>query len=74
MRKRQRDEIDDERGKACYKRCALCALERLPDERSHDDDFQSGTQAHRDSDVAFHASQRCRKHDGSGIEPKNMEV
>src|SRR6202042_2111547 len=61
---RQRDKIDNEGGKASDNRHALSALERPPDQRSHDDDFQSGAQAHRDSDVAFNATQRRRKHDG----------
>ena len=37
--------------------------ERPPDQRSHDDDLQSGAQAHRDSDVAFRAAERRREHD-----------
>src|SRR5277367_3867579 len=63
MRERQRDEVYDEGGKAGDNRHAFAALEGSPYEGAHDDDFQSSAQAHRDSDVTFRATERCRQHD-----------
>ena len=73
-RQRERDKIEDECGEVDDNRRAFAALERPPDERAHNDDFQSRAQAERQSNVALAAAERGGQHDGKRDGPRNIAV